>query len=124
MAYPSPPGYGYSPPQNNGLAVASMIAGILAWIAAPVVAAVAAVVMGHMALGQIKRTGEAGGGMALAGLILGYLNIVGGLLVLCFFGVFAFGCFAALTQTPLPTPSPTDFPSYGDTPTPQPWPTR
>lgn len=37
-----------------------------------------AVVFGHVALGQIRRTGEPGGGMAVAGLVLGYIGIVGG----------------------------------------------
>lgn len=33
---------------------------------------IAAVVFGHLALGQIKRTGDAGRGLALTGLIIGY----------------------------------------------------
>lgn len=33
---------------------------------------IAAVVFGHIALGQIKRTGDAGRGLALTGLIIGY----------------------------------------------------
>lgn len=35
-----------------------------------------AIVFGHIALSQIKRTGEGGGGLAIAGLILGYLWLV------------------------------------------------
>jgi hypothetical protein len=31
-----------------------------------------AIVCGHMARGQIRRTGEDGGGLALAGLLVGY----------------------------------------------------
>jgi len=34
---------------------------------------IAGVVCGHIALGQIKRTGENGRGLALAGLIIGYV---------------------------------------------------
>jgi hypothetical protein len=34
-----------------------------------------AVVCGHVARGQIRRTGEAGDGVAIAGLILGYLGL-------------------------------------------------
>ncbi len=34
---------------------------------------VAGIVCGHLALGQIKRTGENGRGLALAGLIIGYV---------------------------------------------------
>lgn len=33
---------------------------------------IAAIVFGHLALGQIKRTGDAGRGLALTGLIIGY----------------------------------------------------
>jgi hypothetical protein len=41
----------------------------------PVVGAFVAIVTGHLARGQIKQTGEAGAGLALAGLILGYVNL-------------------------------------------------
>ena len=35
----------------------------------------AGVITGHMALGQIKQTGEQGRGLALAGTILGYVGL-------------------------------------------------
>jgi hypothetical protein len=35
------------------------------------------IVFGHIALGQIKRTGETGRGMAIAGLVIGYLCLAG-----------------------------------------------
>src|SRR6266699_875036 len=44
---------------------------ILIWF----VGGVAAVILGHMALRQIRQTGEDGAGMARAGLILGYLGV-------------------------------------------------
>lgn len=37
---------------------------------------IAAIVFGHMALSQIKRTGDAGRGLALTGLIIGYAYFV------------------------------------------------
>jgi uncharacterized membrane protein len=65
-----------------------------------------AVVTGHVARSQIKRTGEAGGSLALAGLIVGYIAI--GLFflfilayVLLFVFVFA---FASTHSAPSPTP--------------------
>jgi len=64
-----------------------------------------AVVTGHVARHQIKRTGEAGGSLALAGLIGGYIAI--GLFLafitayLAFFGIF----FAYVISHPFPTPS-------------------
>ncbi|MFC8279151.1 DUF4190 domain-containing protein [Rhodococcoides kroppenstedtii] len=53
----------------NGLAIASLITGILGM-------GVVAVVLGHIARSQIARTGEQGAGQALAGLILGYAALV------------------------------------------------
>ncbi len=38
-------------------------------------ATIPAVVCGHMARSQIRRTGEQGAGMALAGLILGWIGV-------------------------------------------------
>ena len=34
------------------------------------------IITGHIALGQIKRTGESGRGLALAGTIIGYVGLV------------------------------------------------
>ncbi|MCI4012439.1 DUF4190 domain-containing protein [Brevibacterium sp. ZH18] len=48
-----------------------MILSMFLWIA-PILA----VIFGHVARGQIKRTGEEGRGQAAAGLIMGYINIV------------------------------------------------
>ncbi|RZU62701.1 DUF4190 domain-containing protein [Zhihengliuella halotolerans] len=44
--------------------------------------AILGVVFGHLARAQIRRTGEAGDGLALAGLIIGYAVIVGWALLL------------------------------------------
>jgi hypothetical protein len=66
--------YGYAQPRGtNGLAIASLITSLV-WVCG--VASIAAVITGHLARSQIKRTGEQGAGMALAGLILGYLGVV------------------------------------------------
>ena len=43
------------------------------------VASIIAVVFGHVALSQIKRTGQEGRGMAIAGLATGYTGIALGL---------------------------------------------
>ena len=55
---------------TNGLAIGSLVCGLLG-------AAAPAVILGHLARGQIRRTGEHGDGMAIAGLILGWLAIGG-----------------------------------------------
>ena len=75
--YVQPP-YAYGP-RTNSLAVASLVTGILSWLLCPLLGGVLAVIFGHVSRGQIKRSGEGGGGMAIAGLILGYLNIGGAL---------------------------------------------
>jgi Domain of unknown function (DUF4190)/DUF1707 SHOCT-like domain len=70
---PMPP----APPQfakTNSLAITSMICGIAQFMFGPL-ATVPAVVCGHMARSQIRRTGEQGAGMALAGLILGWIGV-------------------------------------------------
>ena len=60
------------PRRTNMAAVVSLIFGILwlFWLGSLV-----AVVCGHVARAQIKRSGEAGDGAAIAGLILGYLGL-------------------------------------------------
>jgi uncharacterized RDD family membrane protein YckC len=57
-----------APPGANGFAVAALILGILG-------VSVLAIVFGHIARSQIKNTGQEGAGMALAGLILGYISL-------------------------------------------------
>src|SRR5262245_38666905 len=85
------PTWGTTPPRRtNSLAVVSLVAG-LAQFVVPFIAAIVAIVTGHIARSQIRRTHEEGSGMALAGLILGYIGIalsvlaIGGAILL--FGV-------------------------------------
>lgn len=62
-----PYAYAAPAPRTNVLAIISFVAAF--------VMSVAAVVCGHIALSQIKRTGEGGRGLAIAGLVLGYAGI-------------------------------------------------
>jgi hypothetical protein len=66
---------------TSGLAIGAMICGI-AEIFTLGFAAIPAVILGHLARAQIKRTGERGDGMAVAGLVLGYLGIGAWLLII------------------------------------------
>jgi type IV pilus assembly protein PilA len=61
-------------PTTSGLAVASMICGFLFFI---LPTAIAAIIMGHISRSQIRHSGgkRTGAGMALAGLILGYIGV-------------------------------------------------
>ena len=64
--------------ESNGLALASLICGILSFFFG-VFTAVPAVICGHMALGQLKRFPDRfdtnARSMSLAGLIMGYIFI-------------------------------------------------
>ena len=58
------------------VAIVSMIAAIVGFIwVLPFVGSLAGAIMGHLSLGQIKRTGEGGRGMALTGVILGWIGV-------------------------------------------------
>lgn len=52
---------------TNSMAVASFVCGFLC--------SLLAVVFGHIALSQISRSGESGRGLAIAGLVLGYIGV-------------------------------------------------
>ena len=76
---------------TNGFAIASLVCGI-ASLCAGLVTAILAVVFGHVALAQISRSGghEQGRGLAIAGLVIGYVFIALGVLYI----VFIFGLAA------------------------------
>ena len=79
--------------KTNTLAIVSLVCGAIAWFAAPVLASIVAIVTGHMARGQIRASGgtEEGDGLAVAGLVLGYLNLLFAALALVAFALFFFG---------------------------------
>jgi DUF1707 SHOCT-like domain/Domain of unknown function (DUF4190) len=79
-AAPSPaaPARVTTPARTNGLAIASLGCG-LAQVAVGPLATIPAIVLGHMARSQIKRTGEQGVGLALASLALGWGAVILGL---------------------------------------------
>jgi Domain of unknown function (DUF4190) len=83
MSEPTP--YAAAPmaagPRTNTLAIVSLI---LAFVVS-----LGAVITGHIALGQIKKTGEAGHGLALAGVILGYVGLAIGAIVIVFWIIAA-----------------------------------
>ena len=64
--------------KTNGLAIASLACGLAQFVFGPLTA-IPAIVFGHVARYQIKRTGEQGAGLALAGLILGWAAAILGI---------------------------------------------
>ena len=87
--YQTPP----AKPSSN-MAIASLVLGILGWTIAPGLASIGAIITGHMAKNEIRNSlGQLGGdGMATAGLIMGYANIVTGVCIcLAVAGMMAMG---------------------------------
>ncbi|MCU1637028.1 MAG: hypothetical protein JWQ68_2267 [Cryobacterium sp.] len=98
-AYPQHAGYqqagpGQGPARYNVLSIVSLVSAFFIPLAA--------IITGHIALGQIKRTGEQGRGLAIAGLVLGYLGVFVFLVAL----VALPALLAALSQVPIPSPTP------------------
>lgn len=80
------------PRQTCGLAIASLVLGIVSvpticCCGVGLVAAILAVVFGHVAMNQIRRSeGRLNGkGMAVAGLVIGYASVAIQILVIIFF---------------------------------------
>ncbi|MBN3458861.1 DUF4190 domain-containing protein [Mycobacterium sp. DSM 3803] len=60
----------YVPAQRtNGMAVAAFVCPLVLCVLFPL-----GIIFGHIALSQIARTGEAGKGLAIAGLVISYLT--------------------------------------------------
>lgn len=79
----APQGYAAGPPVNSGMAVASMVLGILSLVlffthVFALIMALLAVIFGHTSRGNIRRSQGrlTGAGMGLAGLITGYIAML------------------------------------------------
>jgi hypothetical protein len=90
-AAPASAPYSYPPVRpTNVLGIVTLVLGVLGFAIVPVIT-------GHIALAQIKRTGEDGRGITLAGLILGYIGLAGYVLAaLFFFGALFLGAVGAI----------------------------
>src|SRR5215468_8028528 len=86
------------PRGTNGFAIASLTCGIAQFMLGPL-PTIPAIVFGHVARHQIKRTGEDGAGLALAGLILGWAAVVLGVLIVA-------GAFAVVASSTVHTAHP------------------
>lgn len=79
-AYSQPPAYGQNPygqqsPQDkyNVLSIISLVTSLIG-------ISLAGVITGHIGMSQIKKTGEKGRGLAIAGLVVGYLGLAAGII--------------------------------------------
>lgn len=72
-----PPLESASQPKTSALAIWSLVLGILSLVCFTIFAAIPGVICGHKALGKIKRSNGmlTGQGLAIAGLVTGYLGI-------------------------------------------------
>jgi hypothetical protein len=80
--YPTPEyqgDYGPSQPGMNGLAIASLILSFTGLFCC--IGGILGIVLGAIALGQIKRTRQEGYGLAVAGIVIGIATLIVGLVV-------------------------------------------
>lgn len=93
--YPPPPGAAYPPPPGaaypqavgtNGMAIASLVCSLLGWICG--IGPILGIIFGILALSKIKQTGQGGRGLAIAGIAIGA--------VLTVFGIIG-GIFSAIS---------------------------
>ncbi|MFF4506399.1 DUF1707 and DUF4190 domain-containing protein [Streptomyces sp. NPDC001401] len=80
-APPVPATFLPAPPPTNGKAVGSMVCGLLTLFTAGLTG-IPAVILGHSARSEMQRTGERGEGMAMTGLVLGWLSVAGWALII------------------------------------------
>jgi len=82
------PGYAAVPaaPKTNVLAIVSLVIAILQFN-------IIAIILGAIALNQIKKTGENGRGLAIAGIIIGALSVL-------FWIIFTIVIVAAVAANP------------------------
>ena len=77
-----PPPPAYVQPENRGLAIAAMVVGIISvtvgWLCLGPIPGIAAIIMGAVALSQIKKTPDRVGGkpMAVVGVVTGSITVL------------------------------------------------
>jgi hypothetical protein len=95
--YPPYPGYVYAPARpTNGMAIASMVVSIAAFLACGGILGIVGALLGHTARKQIRERGEEGDGMALAGIIVGWIGFGVGLIVVAIYVVMFAAIFSSM----------------------------
>lgn len=72
---------------TNGKAIGSVVLGVVGVTGVPFVAAIVAIVLGHMARQEIAVSGQEGKGLATTGIVLGWIGLTLALLAIMFFSV-------------------------------------
>ncbi|HLP76020.1 MAG TPA: DUF4190 domain-containing protein [Candidatus Paceibacterota bacterium] len=97
-----PPFTGNQPPsQTSGLAIWSLVLGILSLCCFTVFSGIPGVICGHTALSRIKRSGGmlGGQGLAIAGLVTGYMGIALAIFIIPMLAAIAIPNFVKARQT-------------------------
>ncbi|MNN68687.1 hypothetical protein D3C81_1844150 [compost metagenome] len=79
--------YPAAPPKTNGKAIAALVLGILALFIPYVgfVIGIVAIVFASLSFKELKRTGEQGKGLAIAGLVCGIIGtVIYGIIIIIF----------------------------------------
>jgi hypothetical protein len=78
MSPPGPPSISPTAAPTSGLAVTSLVLGVLSFVGCSILTGIPAIITGHIAHNRSRKSPQqfGGGGLALAGLIMGYLSLV------------------------------------------------
>lgn len=88
--------YGYpATPTTNGMAIASLVVSIISLTACLGATGIVGAILGHVAKGQIRQRNDQGGGLATAGIIIGWIGFA--LFLLGLAAVIALGVWAENT---------------------------
>lgn len=65
-------------PKRQGMAITSLVLGVLSMMCFGLFAGIPAIILGHMAYGRSRKVPDqfGGGGLAIAGFVLGYMSIL------------------------------------------------
>jgi hypothetical protein len=93
-AYGQTPAPGYYAPPTNTLAIVAMVLSLAGLFTG--ITAIVGAILGHVAMGQIKRTGEGGRPLALTAIIAGWIITGLGLLIVIGLIIFYVVLFATV----------------------------
>ena len=76
--------------QTSSFAIVSLVSGILGWTLIPLLGCIVAIITGHMARAEIRRQPDIyqGDGLAVIGLVLGYVGIAMAVIAVAVFVLF------------------------------------